>query len=260
LLRRPMEEFEIVKISKGERETIKAAVTEEVPLTIEVNGDETATMLCSPEDLKDMVIGFLLTSGFIKGISSLRGLTIDRDLWKASAEVDPEGMQSVMFRKRIYTSGCGKGIIFHDPIDLIHRSALPGGFSIAAGRITELMRAFMRHSTEYRQTGGVHSAALADDTGLVVFRDDLGRHNAIDKVIGAALTAGIGFADKVMLTSGRISSEIVWKLIRCGIPVLASAKAPTDQAVRIARDGHLTTVGFARVSRMNIYSGTERIE
>jgi FdhD protein len=253
-----MEEFEITRIDKGAREKVTVPVTEEVPLTIEVNGDEVATLLCSPEDLKDMVTGFLLTSGFIKGISSLRSLVVDQDLWKVSAEVDPGGMQSEMFQKRIYTSGCGKGIIFHNPIDLIHRSVLPSGFMIDSDRITELMKAFMRYSTEYRQTGGVHSAALAD-TDLLVFRDDLGRHNAIDKVIGAALTAGIGLADKVMLTSGRISSEIVWKLIRCGIPVLASAKAPTNQAIKIARDGNLTTVGFARANHMNIYSGVERI-
>ncbi len=253
-----MEEFEIIRIDKGVRETLKVSVTEEIPLTIEVNGDEVATLLCSPEDLKDMVTGFLLTSGFIKGISSLRGLVVDRDLWKASAEVDPGGMQSEMFQKRIYTSGCGKGIIFHNPIDLIHRSALPAGFTAESGRITELMRAFMKYSTEYRQTGGVHSAALAD-TDLVVFRDDLGRHNAIDKVIGAALAGGINLSDKIMLTSGRISSEIIWKLIRCGIPVLASAKAPTNQAIKIARDGNLTTVGFARANHMNIYSGFDRI-
>ena len=254
-----MEEFDVIKIKDGVREHGKSPVTEEVPLTIEVNGAEAATLLSSPTALDELVIGFLFTSGLIAKASDILSLTIDTQRWKASVDIADSGLPEGIAFKRIYTSGCGKGLIFHSAIDLMQRIQLPAGFSAKAEHIEALTQEFRRISTEYRETSGVHSAALADAEKIIVVRDDIGRHNALDKIIGRALMDRILLNDKIILTSGRISSEIITKVVRSGATVLASAKAPTNQAIRYALQTNLTVAGFVRSGKMSVYSGAERI-
>lgn len=232
-------------------------VTEEVPLTIEVNGREMATLLCSPSDLKCLVIGFLYTSGFIEEASAVTSLIVDSERWKAHVEATVNFPPEVIF-KRIYTSGCGKGVIFHSPMDVMQRIHIPDGFAIDGKKITELMKKFLTSSKEYRQTGGVHSSALVDVDSMILM-DDIGRHNAMDKVIGEGLLKRVEFGNKMLLTSGRISSEIVSKILRCRVPVIVSPGAPTNQAVKLAREANLTLLGFVRGRHMNIYSGEQRV-
>jgi FdhD protein len=254
-----MERFEVVAIRQDVREKQDSWITEEVPLTIEVNGKELVTLLASPRDLQDLVVGFLFTSGLINSRDMVESLVIDEERWRANVLV-AQGIPEEMVFKRIYTSGCGKGIIFHNPFDLMQRAKIPPGFRIPAGRITEIMRTFLKGSEEYRETGGVHSSALADGEKILSFREDIGRHNALDKVIGDALSRGMDFGDKVMFTSGRISSEIMSKILRCRVPVFVARGAPTNQAVKMAREINLTMIGFARGIRMSVYSGAERLE
>ncbi len=205
-----MEPFDIIVIRKGIRERLSRRVSEEIPLTIEVNGNELVTLLSSPGDLENLVHGFLFSSGFIEEASDVKSLIIDRDRCKAAVKLAGDGISEDMLAKRIYTSG-------------------------------------------------FHSSALADGKNILIFRDDIGRHNAIDKVIGEALCRGLEFENKMILTSGRVSSEILSKLLRCRIPIIVAAGAPTNQAVKLARNVNLTVVGLARGSIMCIFSGEERI-
>jgi FdhD protein len=252
-----LENIVIKSINRGIVEEKAEWITEEEPLTIEVNGRELATLLCSPSDLKSLVAGFLFTSGFIEEASQITSLVIDKERWKAYVEASVTFPPEMLF-KRIYTSGCGKGIIFHSPLDMMQRTHLSDGFTVEAEKISAIMKEFLTSSMEYRQTGGVHSCAIADKTGMIM-KDDIGRHNALDKVIGEQMLKKADFSDKLVLTSGRISSEIISKVLRCKAPVMVSAGAPTNQAVKIAREANLTLVGFARGRRMNIYSGAGRI-
>ena len=254
-----MEKFEITRIISGNRKMEFFPVSEEVPFTIEINGKELSTLLCSPYDLENLVAGFLFTSGLINDISALRNIVIDRQQWKAIVEIDPDGFPEDMVFKRIYTSGCGKGVVFHNPMDLMDHRILEYGFTVNSGEITGLMNVFLNNSEEHKLTRGVHSSAIAADEKIIVFRDDIGRHNSVDKIIGDALSRRIKFDDKMVLTSGRISSEIISKALRCGFPVLISAGAPTDQAVKLARSINLTLIGLARGKAMNIYTGEQRI-
>jgi FdhD protein len=253
-----MENLEILAIHDGTRERQSVPLSEEVPLTIEVNGQEIATLLCSPSDADDLVKGFLYTSGIIPEISAVQGLVIDRERFKAN--VDIEGSLDDLVFRRVYTSGCGKGVIFHNTLDLMQRVRIEEGFTIAPVEIARLMQAFLRGSPEHAWTRGVHSAALAAREEILIFRDDIGRHNALDKVVGAALAQGIDYADKIILTTGRVSSEILSKAMRCRMPVIAALGAPTNQAVKFARMVNLTLVGLVRGGRMNVYSGGERIQ
>jgi FdhD protein len=121
------------------------------------------------------------------------------------------------------------------------------------------MKAFHKRSLGYRETGGVHSAALAEKDNILIVREDIGRHNTVDKILGYAMLNSINLSDKVILISGRISSEIVLKTIKTKIPMIVSRSAPTDQAVEHARDSNITLIGFVRGQRMNVYSGLGRI-
>jgi len=234
-------------------------VSEEVPLTIEVNGRELATLLCSPEHLKNLVTGFLFTNGLIQNLSQQKSLTIDTERWKAGVKIEGDGFADDLMFKRIYTSGCGKGVIFHNPLDLINRVKIVSDFNVKNEFIREFMKIFQKQSQEHQLTHGIHSSALASRDKILISRDDIGRHNAIDKVIGEALYTNVGFTDKILLTSGRISSEILSKALRCRMPVLAAIGAPTNQAVKLARQVGLTIVGLVRGAKMFVYSGEERI-
>jgi FdhD protein len=228
-----METFEILRIKDRKRERVKDQVTSEVPLTIELNGKELVALLCSPDELEDLVRGFLYTSGFIKENEDLEKILIDRERWTA----------------KVHTSGCGKGTV----------GGLNSNFQVASNNITKLMQEFRRKSTQFIKTGGVHSAALSSEEEILIFREDIGRHNACDKVIGRALLEGLDLEKMVLLTSGRVSSEILLKSQKGKIPLIVSRGAPTNQAVRLARQRQITLVGFARGTRMSVYSCEGRI-
>jgi FdhD protein len=254
-----MEAFEITAVTKDGRQTRDDWVTQEVPFTIEINGREIATLLASPTDLEELVLGFLFTTGLIPDVSAVQSITIDEQRWKANAQITGEGLGEELAFKRIFTSGCGRGVVFSTSLDLINRVKIPTAQAIESSVILDLMRTFLSRSEEHKKTGGVHSAALADPAGIIIHADDIGRHNAVDKVVGRALKEGVVLPDKLLLTSGRISSEILSKTLRCRIPVVISPGAPTDQAVRLAREVDLTLIAHTHGGRMNIYSGPERV-
>ncbi len=254
-----MENFDISIIHSDEEEKLSHPVSEEVPLTIEVNGKELATLLCSPVDLEDMVTGFLYTSGFLHGPSSIKSMVINQEQWKASVVMDADGLPEDLVFKRIYTSGCGKGVIFHNPFDLMQQNELKDDITVHSNKIEKLMKSFLKRSEEHTKTRGVHSSALATEDEMIIFRDDIGRHNATDKIIGQSIVSNTQFSDKMILTSGRISSEIISKVLRCRCPVFVGAGAPTNQAVKLARSINLTLIGLARGKSMYIYSGEQRV-
>lgn len=254
-----MENLQVTIIDHGEKKSVQMPVSEEVPLTIEVNGRELATLLCSPEHLKNLVAGFLFTNGLIQNLSQQKSLTIDTERWKAGVKIEGDGFADDLVFKRIYTSGCGKGVIFHNPLDLINRVKIVSDFNVKNEIIREFMKTFQKQSQEHQLTHGIHSAALASRDEILIYRDDIGRHNAMDKVIGEALYTNVGLTDKMLLTSGRISSEILSKALRCRMPLLAAIGAPTNQAVKLARQAGLTIVGLVRGAKMFVYSGEERI-
>lgn len=252
-------EIDILRIDKNKKEQLKDIITEEIPLTLYLNEKELVTLLCSPDSLKELSIGFLFSSGLIKSIENIDNITIDAKKWSSHIELKNKADASELIFKRVYTSGCGKGTLFYKMTDLLHRKPIRNAFNISSEKISELMRSFQERSVNFRKTGGVHSAELSDGKDIVIFKEDIGRHNAIDKIIGEALIKGLNLKNMIVLTSGRISSEIVFKVQKMASPILISRSAPTDQAVKIAKELNLTLVGFARGKRMNVYTARERI-
>ena len=137
---------------------------------------------------------------------------------------------------------------------------MESSYTVAHERISENMKSFNRESALFKKTGGVHSCALYFEGKNLIMKEDIGRHNAFDKVIGEALQSGINFDDKLMFTTGRVSSDIMIKAIRAGIPLLVSHSAPTNTAINLAVAANIALAGFVRGDRMNVYSGFERVK
>lgn len=252
-----MRSLSIVRIQGGSRREVEELLTEEVALKLYAGGRRIAALLCSPADLEDLVCGFLYGLGVIDRPEQLLGVTVNRATWSAFLELSPELGADLPVLAGLVGSGCGS---LPPPEQREELPPLPAdGFRVPAALISRLMCELAERSELHRRTGGVHAAALADAAGMRLFREDIGRHNAVDKVIGAHLTAGGGFAGCLLLTSGRVSSEVLAKAARCRVPLLVSRTAPTDRSVEMARALNLTLVGFARGDRMNLYSAPERV-
>jgi FdhD protein len=233
----------------------------EFPLTIMLNGEQLVTVLCSPGDLEALAIGFLFSEGIIKGKEEVTGLTLDdeRGVIRIRTATD-KTQDGKLFMKRVLTTGCGRGMAFYSYADLDRKKKVQSDLRVAPADVLALSKGFQGASELYRATRGVHSAALCDARKILVFAEDIGRHNAVDKVLGRCLLEGIAVSDRILMTSGRISSEILFKTAGSGIPVLISKSAPTDMGVDLARELGITLIGYVRGGGMNVYAGEERID
>jgi len=253
-----MERCEIIKIYAERKEKIEDLVSQEIPFTIYVNGKELLTLLSSPEDLEELTVGFLFTAGIIKQFKDIRTLIIDTKLWRAEVKLKQKVEFDLVF-KRMFTSGCGGGTLFYNPVDIMHRRKTRSKIKIKRDSIFRIMKDFQNCSIGFKQTGGVHQAALCDRKRILLVKEDIGRHNAIDKILGFALMNNMDLKDKIILSSGRVSSEVLLKIQKTEIGLVVSRSAPTNQAIKHATEANITLIGFARGKKMNVYSNPERI-
>ena len=192
----------------------------------------------------------------IVDLSDILSLEIDQET--AVAKVVLGSYVAPDERERAITSGCGKGEIYLEVIKYCPYNN--SDISIPAETLLAHISRFNKMSDLFQQTGGVHSGAICSRDAILLFHEDIGRHNAVDKLIGEALSRQISLADKILLTSGRLSSEILLKAARQSIPVIVSRSAPTALAVELAARVNITLIGFARGNRMNVYAGDARVE
>jgi FdhD protein len=255
-----VERVAIYRIDRDSKQAGEDIVVKELPLTILLNGRELVTLLCSPANLKYLAIGFLLSEGLLHSRNDIKSIIDDeqRGVVRVETVTDLNGEEEQVF-KRIITPGCGRGAAFYSAADAAGMNGVKSDLQVTGAEILGLMNQFQHRSETYRSTGGVHSAALCDNNILNVFSEDIGRHNAIDKIFGQCLWEGISTNNQIILTSGRISSEIVIKIARNNVPILASKSAPTNTAVKLADLLGITLIGFVRGTRMNVYSHHQRI-
>lgn len=239
------------------------SVATEYPLTILVNGEELATVVCSPSHLEELVLGFLTAEGVLARGDPVRDLYVIPEEGIAVVEA-PEragAPERALFGKRFVGSCCGKSRAgFYFANDARTARAVEGDLRLSAGDCLRLMGELHAASPLFAGTGGVHNAGLATRGGLGVVRTDIGRHNTLDKLYGHALRDGVPLEDRAVVFSGRISSEVLLKVAKMGCPVLLSKSAPTDLALDLAEELGVTTVGFLRDRSMNVYTRPERIE
>lgn len=244
----------VLRISDGVEKEIIDTIATEIAFTLKVNDQVLVSLLCSPAELEAMAVGFLLSEGIIAERESLEEVRIDEENSEVNVRLNGGPRDwSELFSKKTITSGCGQGVTFSNADTLATLPRRPP-IRMSCEQIFELLRRFGRSSELYQQTGGVHSAALATVDEIILFAEDIGRHNAVDKLIGKAFLAGIALEDKLLLSSGRISGEIMTKVIRNRIPVLITRTAPTCMSIAHAEEHGVTMVGFARGRRLNIYT------
>lgn len=257
---KPYSYHPITKINRGVVEQLDDPVIAEYPFTIYFNGEEIVTLLCTPEYLEELGVGFLASEGLLRNRGQLLKTVLDEEKGLLYVEADgSHNLAKQLFLKRYITTGCGKGTSFYNGLDSALIKPVESQIQVQAEDIFALIRQLQDKSELYRSTGGVHSAALATRNELVIFREDVGRHNAVDKIFGRCFLDQLDFADKLLLTSGRISSEILLKTAKRGISVLVSRSAPTDLAISMADQLGITIIGFVRGSRMNVYTHRDKV-
>jgi FdhD protein len=239
-----------LQVKGGRVEEVKAEVVREQPLAIHVNGARFVTVLCSPFKLEALVLGYLWMERIIAGVEDVAALEV--------SEVDGQAEVTLIHpvelpTERILTSGCGGGITFR--IDPRLFTPIRSELRVRPAQLGALLKALYAQAVHYRASRGIHGAALADGERLLVVAEDVGRHNAVDKVKGEALLRGISTTDRILLSTGRISSEMLLKAARMGTPVVASRTSPTEMAVALAEQLGVTVVGYVRPESLNVYAG-----
>ena len=254
-----VEKFTVLRVSREDRSEIETSVAREFPLTIILNDEELVTLLCSPQNLNYLAVGFLASEGLVNSREEIKQVTVDdqRGVVRVQTEPTQKSAHELIF-KRVITSGCGRGASFYSMAD-VSSQKLDSRMTMSVEEILTLVNKFQHASELYLATHGVHSAALCDGTDILVFGEDVGRHNAIDKIFGKCLMEGIPTADRAMVTSGRITSEILHKVAKRGVPIIVSISEPTNLGVRIADTLGITLVASARGKKVNVYTGSWRI-
>jgi FdhD protein len=254
------EQVRLVRITEGVRSDVEDMVVRESSLTIVLDNQELVTMLCSPIDLKPLAVGYLFSEGFLKSKEEIKKVVVDDRKGIVRVETKAgKGVDAGILSKRVVASGSGRGSSFYKLADAQAGIKIDSRFQMLARDVLALVGQFQRSSELHEVTRGVHSAALCDARKILVFADDIGRHNAIDKIIGQCILTDVSPKDHGLIFSGRISSEMLLKAARRDIPVVISVASPTNVAVRMANDMGMTVVGMVRGRRMNIYSGDWRI-
>jgi FdhD protein len=236
---------------RGDRVSeVAADVVREQPLTIHVNGEKFLTLLCSPMGLDALVVGYLWMEKVIGSLDEIARLEVSAVDGRAEVTLThPVTLPT----ERILTSGCGGGITFRIDHRLFPR--LDSALRVRPADLGDGMKQLFDAATQYKRSRGIHGAALSDGSRLLVVAEDVGRHNAVDKIKGQALLDGISTTDRILLSTGRISSEMLLKAARMGVPVVASRTSPTEMAVALAEQLNVTVCGYVRPDGLNLYAG-----
>lgn len=252
----------VLRFKNGQMESVEDKIVTEFPVTVKINEEEFVTMVCSPQYIEDMVIGYLASEGVIREYKDIKNIWVQEKEGYVHVTIDKlnpyfQNLQN----KRYITSCCGasrQGFVFiNDALTAKKMNVISVELSI--NDCFQLMNKLQQSAATFQETGGVHNAAICDKNGFMLSRMDIGRHNALDKLYGYCLKKHISIRDKVVVFSGRISSEILLKVAKIGCEVVLSKSAPTELALNLAEELGITTVGFIRNDSLNIYTCPERI-
>jgi FdhD protein len=250
--------IQITRFTGADSSVIEDEVVRERALTIVLNGEELVTLLCSPGDFDHLTAGYLASEDIISTATDIKDLSVNENTAVVRVDTVSPAETGRIF-KRVISSGCGRGAALYSAADVTSLRPVTSALSVLPSQVYQVIRDFQHRSELFKETGGVHSAAIASPTGIEFFMDDIGRHNAVDKLFGRALLEKLDFSSKMLLTSGRISSEIVSKVARRNVGFLVSRSAPTSSAVELSERLNITLIGFVRGERMNVYTHPERI-
>jgi FdhD protein len=232
---------------------VRDEIIEESLTTIYVNGRELATIMCTPREQDLLALGFLKNEGFIGSMAEVDHVHLSKDdccvdVWLNHSVLQPE--------RRIITSGCGGGVTFDDPAHGI--DALRDELKLEPQTLFDLFEHLHFPGSLYARARGVHAAGLSDGEQILVMAEDVGRHNTIDKITGACMRQGIDTRGKILLATGRVSSEMLRKGALMGCPIVASRNSPTSMSVAMAEAWNITLVGYVRRTTLRVYAHPHR--
>lgn len=245
---------QIRRFSQGKIENIEDGVITEQPVSLTVNGQVWLTFMCSPVDLEALAAGFLFNESIISSKEEIEDIRVcehqdNVDIWLNRNVDEPKDWRR--------TSGCTGG---YTTAILDEIESIPSdNMQISPEKILSLVRSMFESQDIYRKSGGVHASALASTDNIILQLEDVGRHNTLDKIAGRILLEDITINHKILLTTGRISSEMLQKAARLKTGLLISRTSPTSMSVDLAKHLGITLIGYARGHRFNVYAHPERV-
>lgn len=246
--------YKILKVENGKVQSLEDFLAVESKIKIFINNEEIISLSATPIQIKELIVGFLLTENIVKGSWCPEEIKIIEKNGEIEVRLEIEGKLDLT--GKTLTSGCMASVSFMNELPEKYKD----DFKIKLEQLFSLFKDFQKKSKLYKSTGCIHYAGLAEPEKIIFLGEDVGRHNAVDKVIGHALLNRIPLRNKILLVSGRISSEMVLKAARWKVPVIVSRGAPTSLAIELAKKTGLTVIGFLRGNRCNIYTHTQRID
>ncbi|MFC2016157.1 formate dehydrogenase accessory sulfurtransferase FdhD [Chloroflexota bacterium] len=257
-----VEKGELVNYSQytnGKWKRISGKLPDELLLSLFVDGQELVSILCTPEKLNCLVIGYLLSEGFISNLDEISMMRVCLD--ESLVEVRLSHQIEVTPARRILTSGCGGGTTFEQGTEI---QPLNSDWCVSPSQVLSSIKLLQGKPGSDEISGGIrrglHVSAISDGDKLIIRAEDIGRHNTLDKIRGESILTGIPIKDRLLVTTGRISSEMLVKVAKMEVPVVASLNSATRRAVTLGVELGITIVGYARGSNLSIFSGEERLQ
>lgn len=250
---------EKVNLRFGSREAVEEPVAVEAPVNIYVNDEHVVTLLATPEYQKELAIGWLFDEGVLRSLDEIKDIRVKENDVKVYTKADVKMRLKATTMVKLITTACGS---IGDFLKLLDRTVKPfvkSDYSIKANDVLNMVQELNERSKTFRLTGGTHSAILFCDKKIVAFAEDVGRHNAVDKVIGVAIQSKVDLGKCAVACSGRMTVDMPLKVARVGIPIIASITGPTYSAITAAEKTGVTLICFVRGQRMNVYTYPNRI-
>jgi FdhD protein len=238
---------------------IETRVVEERPLTLYLNRQEIVTMMTIGDHPDYLAVGYLLNQSMLRPDDVITGVDHDEDLEVVVVRTERETDYEEKLQKKVRTSGCAQGTVFGDLMEKFEEVSLPADARIRTSWLAELSRKINGAPSLYLEAGAIHGCVLCQEDRPLLYMEDVGRHNAVDKIAGYMFLHGIAPEDKIFYTTGRLTSEMVIKTVQMGIPILVSRSGFTAWGVELAGEAGLTLIGRAKGKRFLALAGQERI-
>ena len=238
---------------------LTTSVVTEKPLTVFLNGQEIVTLMTIGDEPELLAVGFLLNQNMLRLGDKISGIEYEDDLDVVVVRTDRETDFEKVLKKKTITSGCAQGTVFGDLMDKLSSISLSSSDRLRTSWLYELSKKINNTPSLYLEAGAIHGCVLCKQNHPLIYMEDVGRHNAIDKIAGYMFLNNIEPIDKIFYTTGRLTSEMVIKTVQMRVPILVSRSGFTAWGVELAREAGLTLVGRAKGRRFIALSGTERI-
>ena len=253
----PQKQIHYEKYEFRKWESFDAETIVESPVSLTVNGQVWLTFMCTPVELEALAVGFLFNEGILESMEDVADVRVcehgdNVDVWLNRSVEQPASWRR--------TSGCTGGVTAVDALARVDVSFRGDQFRVEPEAVGHLVEQLFDSQSLYRETGGVHTSALSDGENIVVSAEDIGRHNTLDKIAGLCLMKNIQPETRILITTGRISSEMLQKAARLNAPILISRTSPSSLSIEMAQRYGITLIGYARRHRFNVYTENQRVK